>query len=197
MKVNEGFVLTCVDKAIGPRHQKLSWFWKILCWLRFSWCKVYGERALVWNRRCWWQTTQEKKNEEKKEKKHENEEERIGLHKCSLANVTKNGVEKDWSSSISLLLLGGVYQRTSSFFFPTSFWNCSTMNTSYYLSFILTIHHFFWFSSLLVWRCSPPNILFLVFSSLLSSWRNEAKKEEEGIRCVRWWTPLKMKWKKG
>ncbi len=35
-----------------------------------------------------------KKNEEKKEKKHENEEERIGLHKCSLANITKNGVEK-------------------------------------------------------------------------------------------------------
>jgi len=93
-----------------------------------------------------------KKNEKKKKKKkHENEEERIGLQKCSLGNITKNGVEKEWSSSISLLLLGGVRQQTSSFslffvfFFFTSFWNCSTMNTSYYLSFILTIHRFFCF----------------------------------------------------
>ncbi len=68
MKIDGGFVLTCVDKAIGPQHQKLSWFWKKLCWLRFSWCKMYGERASIWDRRCWWQTTQEK-NEEKKEKK--------------------------------------------------------------------------------------------------------------------------------
>lgn len=106
--------MTCVDKAIGPQHQKLSWFWKNIYWLRFSWCKVYGERASVSNRRCWWQTTQEKEWR-KKRKKNENEEERIGLQKCSLANITKNEVEKEWSSSISLLLLGGVRQRTSSF----------------------------------------------------------------------------------
>jgi len=51
----------------------------------------------------------------KKRKKHENNEEGIGLQKCSMANITKNGVEKEWPSSFSFLLLRGVHQQTSSF----------------------------------------------------------------------------------
>jgi hypothetical protein len=35
-----------------------------------------------------------KKKMKKKRKKDENEEEGIGLQKCSLASITKNGVEK-------------------------------------------------------------------------------------------------------
>jgi hypothetical protein len=40
-------------------------------------------------------TNNSRKRMKKKRKKHENEEERIGLQKCSLANITKNGVEKE------------------------------------------------------------------------------------------------------
>jgi hypothetical protein len=89
----------------------------------------------------------DKRLKKNKGKKHENEEERIGLQKCSLDNITKNGMEKNGplpflcfflevftnqhplSLSLSLFL----------YIFFTSFWNCSTMNTSYYLSFLFLL----------------------------------------------------------
>lgn len=53
-------------------------------------------------------------DDKKLKKKNENEEKIIGLQKCSLANITKNGVEKEWPSSFSFLLFWGVRQQTSS-----------------------------------------------------------------------------------
>ncbi len=96
-------------------------------------------------------------------------------------------------------------------FFSTSFWNCSTRNTSYYLSFILSIHRFslvFFASCLEVFATKHPLSRLFFFIILMEKWSKERKKEiskkkkkkrkkEEKIRGVRWWTPPKMKWKKG
>ncbi len=210
MKIHRGFVLTCVDKEISPQHQKLSWFWKKVCRLRFSWCKVYGERASIWNRRCWWQNNSRKK--------HENNKEGIGLQMCSLVNITKNGVKKEWPSSFFFLLLGGVRQGTYSFslsslfsffhFIFELFYNEYLLLFVFYSSYSSFFFLVFFTSCLEVFATKHPLSLLFFFIILMKKWRKEKKrkksprkkkkkKEEEEIRGVHWWTPLKMKWEKG
>ncbi len=81
------------------------------------------------------------------------------------------------------------------FFFLIWFLNCYTMNTSYYLSFILPIHHFFcvFFTSCLeVFVTKHPLFLLFFFIILIKKWSKEKKiskkkgkkKEEEKIRGV-------------
>jgi len=180
MKIDKGFVLTCVDKEISLQHQKLSWFWKKVCRLRFSWCKVYGERASIWNRRCWWQTTQEKNMT--------TEEEGIGLQKCSLVNITKNGVEEEWPSSSFFLLVGGVHQGTCSFslfslfsffhFIFELFYNEYLLLFVFYSSYSSFSFLVFFTSCLEVFTTKHPLSLLFFFIILMKKWRKEKKKKK-------------------
>ncbi len=121
-------------------------------------------------------------------KKHDNEEEGIGLQKCLLVNITKNGMEKEWPSSFFsffLEVLAKKHTRFLSFFLSffhyifELFYNEYLLLFVFYSSYSSFIYFLVFFTSYLeVFASKHPLSLLFFFIILMKKWRKEKKREK-------------------